>query len=98
MNTMRKQARRNPVAWVLLCTVTLWTGTVFAVTRVAREQEPSSADEKVYSPDEVDVKARIKNRLDHLPARKNDCPDLLSRPQFRLVNRQLFEVVYSATE
>lgn len=38
-------------------------------------QNKDKGGEKVYTSDEVDVKARIKNRLEHLPERKNDCPD-----------------------
>lgn len=36
---------------------------------------PAIWGEKVYTDGEVDVKAKLKNRLEHLPKRKNDCPD-----------------------
>lgn len=36
-------------------------------------QSPDEDD--VYTIDQVDVKAKVKNKLEYLPERKNDCPD-----------------------
>lgn len=35
----------------------------------------SPDEDKVYAVNEVDVKANVRNRLEHLPDRKSDCPD-----------------------
>ena len=35
----------------------------------------SPDDDKVFLAQEVDVKAKLKNKLDSLPTRKNDCPE-----------------------
>lgn len=34
----------------------------------------SDADDPVYTRDEVDVRAKLKNQLEHLPRALNDCP------------------------
>jgi TonB family protein len=33
------------------------------------------SDERIYTVEEVDVRAKVKNQLEHLPVRKNDCPE-----------------------
>jgi TonB family protein len=35
----------------------------------------SPDDDKIYTVKEVDVRAKVKNKLEHLPDRKNDCPE-----------------------
>ena len=42
---------------------------------VAKPAAQSADDDKVFLAQEVDVKAKIKNKLDSLPTRKNDCPE-----------------------
>ena len=42
---------------------------------VAKPAAQSADDDKVYWAQEVDVKAKIKNKLDSLPTRKSDCPE-----------------------
>lgn len=34
----------------------------------------SPGEDKIYTINEVDVKANVKNKIEHLPDRKNDCP------------------------
>ena len=34
----------------------------------------SSSDDPIYTVDQVDVKAKVKNQLENLPNAKNDCP------------------------
>jgi TonB family protein len=53
--------------------------------RISKFQAPD--DDKIYTIKEVDVKAKIKNQMEHLPRRKNDCPDNVSvtlRAVFRM--------------
>ena len=38
-------------------------------------QDTGNDDDKIYTVKEVDVKAKIKNKLEHLPQRKEDCPE-----------------------
>ena len=37
----------------------------------------SPEEDKIYTVNEVDVKANIKNQMEHLPNRKSDCPDMV---------------------
>ncbi len=51
---------------------TLNSGLIITNQSSAIQTDPN---ERVYTADEVDVKAKVKNKLEHLPERKNDCPD-----------------------
>ena len=53
----------------LVVTVTL------SFSAEAYAQDTGGDDEKVYTAKEVDVKAKLKNNLEHLPQRKKDCPE-----------------------
>ena len=48
---------------------------IVGVNNSPARQNKEEGGEKVYTAEEVDVKAKIKNRLENLPERKNDCPD-----------------------
>lgn len=39
-----------------------------------RERRKSDGDDKVYTAKEVDVKAKVTNRMENLPASGSDCP------------------------
>ena len=47
----------------------------------------SPDDDKIYTVKEVDVKAKVKNKLEHLPDRKSDCPENV-RVSLRVVFRK----------
>ena len=54
----------------------IWgTQAIVGVNNSLARQNQEEGGEKVYTAEEVDVKAKIKNRLGNLPERKNDCPD-----------------------
>lgn len=46
-----------------------------------------SVDDKVYTPDQVDVKARIKNKTENIPKQPSDCPAKL-QVSLRIVLRK----------
>lgn len=48
-------------------------------------------DDKVFLAQEVDVKAKIKNKLESLPTRKNDCPETV-QVSLKLVLRKTGKV------
>jgi TonB family protein len=55
------------VAFLAVCTI--------GGQKQANSHAFQSDDDMIYAVDEVDVKAKIKNKLENLPDRKNDCPD-----------------------
>jgi TonB family protein len=55
------------LATLLLC--------VSSTAKPIKSTSAQSVDsDKIYTRNEVDVRARVKNELDHLPDAKNDCP------------------------
>ena len=59
--------------WIL--TLALAVTATVSLGGQAYAQDPVGDDDKVYTAQEVDKKARIKNRLENLPQRKQDCPE-----------------------
>ena len=63
---------RTPIKWIL--TFVLVASPAFVnFNSIGHAQ--TDDDDKVYAFTEVDVKAKIRNRLERLPERKRDCPD-----------------------
>src|SRR5262245_33646677 len=69
----------------------LMLGAFYLCTIPAIEHAQSPNEDKVYAVDEVDVRAKIKNRLEYLPERKGDCPDAV-HVSLRVVLRKSGEV------
>ena len=57
---------------ILLVPVTLCAICIAKPINMLRLQSPNV--DKIYTADEVDIKANIKHQLDHLPLRNSDCP------------------------
>lgn len=59
--------------WILAVALVVTAAVSLGVQAYA--QDSVGDDDKVYTAQEVDKKARIKNRLENLPQRKPDCPE-----------------------
>lgn len=65
-----------PVLLVCLASLTVCATSSWNPRPLFTFQSPD--DDKVYTVKEVDVKAKVKNRMENLPRRKNDCPENVS--------------------
>src|SRR5689334_12656335 len=83
---MKRMTVITLIGMLILFTVTISFPQGKKATPTPQQNEKDGAeDDKVYTAKEVDVKAKVKNRLDNPPEYKSDCPRGGGRVSLRVI-------------